>query len=304
MPNESVSPDGKRSFAEVGAVSRLGPAEVVRALATVRQGRVFDLEVERFPRMPGHAAHPALQVLTYRSPPGERIEAGPGWEGKPNPHGLGFITDLVIAGTHTGTHIDALSHFTVGPDDSWFNGEAAATYLSDFGPTRHDAASLPPIITRGVLLDVPAALGRAVLPPGHVITTDDCRRALDLAGLEIAPGDAVLIRTGYMTGWPDERELERSAGAGVGLAAARWLADAGAVVMGTDNPGFEPASSEDPERPRTVHPLLLVERGIPILELLYLEELARERVHSFALVISPLKIRGTTASMIRPLALI
>jgi kynurenine formamidase len=301
MQNESAA-GGKRSFTEVGALSLLGPAEVVRALATVRQGRVFDLEVERFPRMPGHAAHPPLQVLTYRSPYGERIEAAPGWEGKPNPHRLGFITDLVIAGTHTGTHIDALSHFTV--DDSWFNCEPASAYLSDFGPTRHDAASLPPIITRGVLLDVPAALGRDVLPPGHVITTDDCRRALDLGGLEISPGDAVVIRTGYMTGWPDERELQRSAGAGVGLATAGWLADAGAVVIGTDNPSFEPASSEDPERPRAVHPLLLVERGIPILELLYLEELASERVYSFALVISPLKIRGTTASMIRPLALV
>jgi kynurenine formamidase len=304
MSDRSTTPAGTPSFAEIGALSRLGPAEVLRALGAVRQGRVFDLEVTRFPNMPGHAAHPPLQVLTYRSPQGERVTPMPGWEGSANPHGLGVITDLVIGGTHTGTHMDSLSHITVGPEDTWFNGESVATHLSDFGPTRHDAAALPPVITRGVLLDIPAALDTDVLPPGHVITVADCQRALSAARLEIAPGDAVLLRTGYMADWPDEQRLHRSAGAGLGLAAARWLADQGAVLMGTDNPGFEPADSGDPDRPRTVHPFLLVERGIPILELLYLEDIARERVYSCTLVISPLKISGATASMIRPLALV
>jgi len=51
-----------------------------------------------------------------------------------------------------------------------------------------------------------------------------------------------------------------------------------------------------------VHIFLLVERGIQILEMLNLEELAREKVYSFLFVVIPLKIKGGTGSPIRPIA--
>lgn len=143
-----------------------------------------------------------------------------------------------------------------------------------------------------------------MLPPSYAITVDDCQKALELAGETVRTKDAIMIRTGYMAGWPDPVALARGLGAGVSLEAARWLADQGVVVLGTDNPNFEQNPSPDPEMPRVVHPFLLIERGIPIMELVYLEDLARENVHSFALVVSPLKIKGGTASMVRPLALI
>jgi kynurenine formamidase len=300
-----VNADGPEDrHAQLGALSRVGPQQVLSALAEVRLGRIVDLEVTRFPGMPHHAAHPELQVLAYRTPRGGRISAPPGWEGAANPHRQGIITDLIIGTSHTGTHVDSLAHFTSGPRDSWFNGESAEDFLSDFGPTRHDASCLPPVITRGLLIDLPRFLGCGVLPPGYAISASDCEAALQSVGLTIRDGDAVLIRTGYMRDWPDEDLLESSRGAGLSLDAARWLADAGAVVIGTDNPGFESLPSGDPQKPRLVHPFLLSERGIPIIELLNLEELAAGGFASFAFVLSAPTYRGATAAVVRPLALI
>ena len=48
---------------------------------------------------------------------------------------------------------------------------------------------------------------------------------------------------------------------------------------------------------------LLVERGVHIIELLYLEDLARDDRHEFLFVCLPLRIRGATASMVRPVAI-
>jgi kynurenine formamidase len=143
-----------------------------------------------------------------------------------------------------------------------------------------------------------------MLPPGYGITAEDCLRAQELEGVAVRPKDTVLLRTGYMVGWPEEVKLASCVGAGVGLAAARWLAERGAVVVGTDNPNFEQNPSADPDMPRVVHPFLLIERGIPIIELAFLEELARDKIWSFAFMAAPLKIRGGTASMIRPLAVV
>ena len=293
-----------RTDSRRGALERLGPENVLAALGEVRSGRVIDLEVTRFPGMPRHEAHPELEVLSYRTPLGGRVSPRAGWDSESNPDRQGIITDLIIGTSHTGTHIDSFSHFTTGPKDEWYNGESADDYLSDFGPTRHDASTIPPIVTRGVLLDLPQVLGVDLLPAGYRITAADCQRSLESSGIALRDGDAVLVRTGYMKDWPDADALAVSDGAGISLEAARWLADAGAVLIGTDNAGFECVPSGDPLRPRLVHPFLLGERGIHIVELLYLEELAADEIPSFAFILSAPAYRGATAAAARPIALV
>jgi kynurenine formamidase len=287
-----------------GALARLTPAHRRAALALVERGWVYDLEVTRFPFMPGAAAHPPWQLVTYRTPQGERVDRTPAWMDQENVDQIGFLSELVIGSLHTGTHIDALAHFTRGPADAWYGGVTADAALSDFGPRAYDVTTLPPIITRGVLLDIAAVEGVDCLPAGFGIGPAACQAALHRAGVTLQEGDAVLLRTGWMTRWPDPVALEAVAGAGLNEAGARWLAQQGVVLMGADTPGFEQNPSADPRRPRVVHPYCLIDAGIPIMELLDLEALARDQVYVFALIVSPLKIRGGTASLVRPLALI
>ena len=131
--------------------ARLNIREVARA------GKFYSLAVDRFPGMPLFPGHPPFQVLTYRSPQGIRVSGAQPW-GPGNDAGLGYMCEYVLSTSHSGAHIDALAHMTIGEDDHWFCG-AAGTHLGDFGPTAGDATAIPPIWTRGVLFDVPRYRG-------------------------------------------------------------------------------------------------------------------------------------------------
>jgi kynurenine formamidase len=79
------------------------------------------------------------------------------------------------------------------------------------------------------------------------------------------------------------------------------------VATGTDTETYEvqPAPNRGtPANPQPVHTRLLIENGIYLFESVYLEEIARERVHEFLFVALPVKIRGATGSMLDPLAVI
>jgi kynurenine formamidase len=162
---------------------------------------------------------------------------------------------------------------------------------------------MPPILTRGVLIDVARAKGVEILPDSYGITVEDISGALSQQDTTLQTGDVVLIRTGQMAGWPDRvrpAELE----AGITLATARWLADREPVAVGSDSSAVEVAPSGVAGSPQPVHIHLISERGIYILEWIYLEELASARAYEFFFVCLPLKIRGATGSWVRPVAVV
>ena len=107
--------------------------------------------------------------------------------------------------THTGTHLDALNHLGYG--DKIFNGFDNTTYLSDKGWTKAGADKIPPIIARGILIDVAAEKGVTMLPDSYEISSDDLQRAMTRQGIALQPGDVVLIRTGRITVWPDPQKF-------------------------------------------------------------------------------------------------
>ncbi len=180
-------PYERRTFpagGEVGALTTLGPDTVRAAAALVAQGRVYDLDAGRFMGMPLWPGHPPLTVLGYRSPmglaaAGDHVHLYPG---KTNSVCMGFNSDMIISTTHTGAHIDALSHTTVGEDHHWFNGFHAATDLGDHGPLHADGATIPPIVARGVLVDVPGYKGVQYLGRGEAVSRGDIVGALKRQG--------------------------------------------------------------------------------------------------------------------------
>ena len=282
-------------------IDALGPEDVLAAAALIRHGRVYDLDCGRWHGMPTWDEHAPLQVLSYRTAHGIAVQNDQTWLAGSR-DGFAWNSELVSGSMHTGTHIDALSHVTCGEDAHWFGGTRSADAMGDFGPLSHDAAAIPPIVTRGVLIDIAGAQGIEALPAGRPITADDLDAALERQGTELRRGDTVLIRTGYLSVWPDRERMAAIAGAGITLDAAKRLADAGAVAIGADNESLEQEPSSIPGAPLPVHVELLVERGVFILELVLLEQLARDRVHEFAFICLPLKVRDATGSMVRPIA--
>jgi kynurenine formamidase len=290
----------------VGPVKDLPASAVVDAARMVKEGRYYSLATSRFPGMPLFPGHPPFQVLNYRSPPGIKAEKAQPW-GPPNEVGLGYMADYVMACAHSGAHIDALGHMTIGDDNHWYGGGNTADHLTDHGPSVGDAEHLPPFFTRGVLLDPPTYRGIDALPAGEPVGADELQAIAKAQGVEVRRWDVVLIRTGYLKYWPDADEMAKHKTAGPDLSAAEWLLERGVVATGTDTETYEVQPAPDrgvPANPQPVHTKLLIENGIYLLESVYLEEIARDRVYEFLFVMLPVKIRGATGSMVDPLAVV
>jgi kynurenine formamidase len=272
-----------------------------RVMSDVDAGRVFDLAVDYFIGMPSWTASgdPPFQIWMSATPSGGVNDDAMGL-GEAQNRIVSRSGDSILMYTHTGTHIDALNH--IGYDGTVWNGfteaqDLGARHWQVAGADRH-----PPIIARGVLIDVAGLHSVAMLPDSYAIGADELRRALKRQRTELRIGDVVLIRTGRMSVWPDPDAYIFDE-PGLNLDGAEFLARAGAILLGADNIGLECHPSGDPESWQPVHTYLLAEAGIPIMELVNLEELAAMGVHEFAFIGACLKIRGATGSPIRPIAL-
>lgn len=280
-------------------------SHILDVLSLPKTGEIIDLDSGRWPGMPLWSGHPPFQVLTYRSPAGIRAQQDQAWLApEVNTARLGLISELVMATCHSGTHIDALAHFTRGTDDKWHGGVSADDSLGDFGPLRDDATTIPAFLCRGVLIDVAGFKGVDRLPKGYGITADDIRETLKAQQSEVLDGDVALVRTGQMSVWPDSEAMEETKGSGIGLDAADLLVESGAVAVGVDTESCEVVPSQIEGNPHPVHERLLIESGVYIIENILLEGLAARRAYQFLFVALPLKIKGTTASMLRPVAVL
>jgi len=291
---------------ERGALNRITPESVLAAIQLIHSGQVYDLGVtvdRNSPRWPGHAP---VEVVTFRTPSGIQAQGDMSFtRPEKNPRHTFWMSNYLIMSDQVGTQIDGLSHITTGADNHWYNGFTEKEYLGDFGPKRADAASMPPIIARGVLIDVAGAKGVKALPADYGITPEDLISALKMQGTKLQPGDVVLIRTGTGAAWPDAAKMAASDTAGITLETAKWLVQQQAIIVGSDTTGLE----QNPVRPDAtelfpVHRYLLADQGVPIGEVHYLEDLARDKVYEFTYVCLTAKIRGSTAGFaLRPIAI-
>lgn len=287
---------------EIGTLNTMTDSSRARILSRVAGGKIYDLAVEYFNGMPSWylAGDPLYQLWMTHTPRGTAAD-DPMRVGAEQNAKVAYTGDAVSMYTHTGTHIDALNHF--GLHGEVWNGFAADEHLGDRGWARTGVEKFPPIVARGVLIDVAGYKGVDLLPDSYSITPDDLRGALARQGTRLEPGDVVLIRGGRMTVWPDvERYVLNQPG--LGLAGARWLAEEQqAMVIGGDNLSLEHFPVHGDHNWVPVHTYLLAQRGIPIVEVVNLEELARDRVYEFVFVAGPLKFRGASAAPFRPVAL-
>jgi kynurenine formamidase len=281
-----------------GMLNHVTDAKRLAALRLVREGRVYDLGRvldEGVPVFPGRHFRQTLVTTAHH--------ANAGGHDRP-PTGLGdnhvnWVIELVSATTQLGTHLDALNHLQIG--DRGYNGWTVAELAEPWGTNRLGAETIPQIVTRGWLVDVPAVRGVERLGAGEVITVQDVQRAL--GGAEPEAGDAVLFHTGWGAHWEDGAAY-LSGEPGPGLELAAWLAGNGVALTGCDTWSYGPVPAEDPARPFEVPQTLNVHHGVFVVENLDTAALAADGVTSFALVLTHAKLRGATGGWTSPLALV
>jgi kynurenine formamidase len=296
---------------EVGALNAMTDASRAAALALAKRGETFDLGMtysRRSFKWPGHSPG---EILTFRSPDGiQRMKDADAPPDARNADRVFWHSAALFMSDNVATQIDGLAHITAGADNHWYNGFTEDRWGGDWGPRKCDAPTIPPIVARGVLVDV-AAYKKAEALPGHtVITTDDLKNTLAWEGVSLKPGDVVLVRTGTGRYWgedgADHAKIADHDSAGPDLNATRWLVEEqGAMMVGSDTSGYEVSPPPgDPGTTIPCHRYLLVDQGVHIGEFHYLEGLSRAKVYEFCYVASVNKIKGAAAGFaLRPLAI-
>lgn len=287
---------------EIGTLNMMNDASKLAILSQINSGKVYDLSVEYFVGMPSFHAlgDPAYQYWLTHTPHGTVVD-NPNGMGKAMNEKVSYTGDAISMYTHMGTHIDALNHF--GLNGKIWNGFTPEAHLGDKGWKKTGAETIPPIIARGVLIDVAAYKGLETLPNDYRVDSKDLKGALARQGITLEPGDVVLIRTGQARHYENAQEYLHNY-PGINLDAVRWLVEEQKIMLlGADNLSLEAFPPEREDNWVPVHTYLLAEKGVMFIEQMQLENLAADDVYEFAFIAASLKLRGASGSPMRPIAI-
>ncbi len=263
-------------------------------LRSMKRAKVYDLGHPYWAGMPLHPADPPFQFYLYRYHEQTKKlfdSIAPGFSDS---------IGLVITSMHSGTHFDAPIHMA---RDLKVLGQDITKYEQDKGyvnlPEKIQSIDkVPPLVKKGVLLDIAAYKRTEPLPERYEITPEDLRGAAESEHTRIEEGDCVLIRTGYSRLFASDADAYLHKFAGLGPDAARWLTKLKVGVIGIDNlaAGVMPKHFE-------VQNIILSDSGIFLMKSLNLEEIAKDRKYISVVIVAPLKIKGGEASLVRPIAI-
>jgi kynurenine formamidase len=143
-----------------------------------------------------------------------------------------------------------------------------------------------------------------VLGDTEVVTADLLESAARAQQVEVRPGDVLLLHTGWSSLWGVDDERYKSSEPGIGLGAARWCTERRVSVIGADNWAVEVVPGERADLSFPVHQHCIAQYGVYLLENVRTEELVRDGVSEFMCAILPARLRGASASIVSPVAVI
>jgi kynurenine formamidase len=286
-PPERRCPSRWGAADERGAANHMQPETVMRATRLIKEGKIYEL---------GRVLAADIPLLGTRSFLLHTAPiAGPSGVNKVRASEETVITQL----GHVGTQLDGLPHIGIG--ELLYNCVKAEEVATRSGFTKLGIEKIGALFTRGVLLDVAAVKGVPMLDAGYEITVADLEHAMRRQNVQINAGDAVLLHTGWGKLWMNDNKKYNSGPPGPSVAAAEWLAKLNPMLVGADNWSIE-VRPKNKNLVVPVHQIMITINGIFLLENMDLDALARDRVHEFAFIVQPLKLKGGTGSTVAPIA--
>src|ERR671939_925849 len=188
---------------QIGSLNEISPAAIVAAARLVREGRVFDLGRvlhPEVPRFPGRFWQQTLVSNAHLNNP-RRPEGTDGGWGK---NQVNWLIELATGTFQIGTQLDGLNHLQIG--DRFYNGWRTREIVEEWGTNKLGIETVPPVVTRGVLADVARYLGVERLHAGYVIKVQDLEGTLHSQGVQVGPGDVLLVHTGWGSLWGSDHD--------------------------------------------------------------------------------------------------
>jgi kynurenine formamidase len=296
-----------------GMLNYITPDMVAKAAALVTQGKVYPLGEELTNDVPRVITPARIGIQSILENDGyDRVAAKSEEYDPKRQQGAASFTFMH---NHTGTHLDTLGH--VYRENALFNNMPPPKPL---GTVHGDAASVLHMVGRGVLLDVAAYKGADPLPSDYWITVEDLQNTAKAQNVEIRKGDILLVRTGWRKTWGEPDSSGRLDAAhtkwhqpqpGIGPDCLGYLNEMEIVAIGADNAAVEWGFPTKPNYQRKafgfhglpLHVDFLWNRGAYIMEIMNLDELAKDRVYEFLFVLGPLLLKGGVGVPINPIAI-
>jgi kynurenine formamidase len=302
---------------QVGALNEMTDATRLAAFRSIKDGKVYDLGVvydRSSYKWPGHSPG---EIISFRTPEGVKRQGDSPALVNQNSSRTAWHSCALFVNDNVATQIDGLGHATEGDDDHWYNGFREKDWGGNWGIRKCDVTTIPPIIARGVVIDVAAYKNVEALAANYAIGVEDLQGALKKQQTELRVGDVVLIRTGTLRYWGEagndvDGKIKEHDSSGINLEAAKWLVEQnGAMLIGSDTSGLEyvPRDADnDAYRKKyksfmPVHNYLLIAQGVHIGEFHNLEELARDKAYEFTYICTTANFKGTVSGFaLRPIA--
>ncbi len=280
---------------ELGAANYVTPKQVMTAAELVKKGEshplgiVIDMETPAFP-----PRGLSLQVVQPNQQGGKRLPFG---------YEASYNDDVAHLWFGIGPQIDGLGH--VGEGGMYYNCNDEKDFAAITGLTKMGVHNIPPMIGRGVLIDMAKHFKKDTLPAGMVINASDLQAAMKAQSIDLRQGDVVLVHTGWTDGMLEKDPKAWGSGEpGLSNDAAVFLASKNVMAVGADTWGVEAVPNKKKgDKLFYGHVTLLKENGIYILETMNTGRLARENVKEFMFVLGQARIRGTVQMIINPVAL-
>ncbi len=274
----------------LGAVNNLSAEKTAEAAKLITQGKTFSLGMITGRETPAYGPREYdVTVLQLSDGSGTAL-------GENQATGNDDIVDVWVG---IGSQIDGLGH--MGINHRYYNGVPVADFVTPSGLTQFGTHTLPPIATRGILLDMTQSFADPV-PAGTAFNQAEIDAASARAGVTIEKGDVVLFHTGTMRASEGQTALNPLA-PGLGVEGAQYLADLGVVAIGADTWALEVLPFENEARPFDVHLTLLAKNGVYILENMATADLATDGEGPFFFSLGVPRLEGTVQAIINPIAI-
>jgi kynurenine formamidase len=272
-----------------GAANNLAPSIVVEAARLVKTAKTYSLGITLGPNTPAYGTR-TFRIFTFAYPD--------------KPVGANNLTetdDFVLTSIGIGSQIDGLGH--IGINNIYYNGHKQEDFLRPNGLLRFSSDKIPPIVTRGVLLDLVGLKG-GNLAPGTAINRVDIEAAIAKQGAPIRKGDVVLIHTGWLESMAmKDKKRFMETEPGLGKEGAEFLASLGVVAVGADQWAVEVVPAEDPAEVFPVHQTLITKNGVYLLENMNVGPLATDKAYEFLFILGQPKLAGAVQAIINPIAI-
>jgi len=280
---------------EIGAANLVTPERVMAATKLVKKGISHPLGIVVDPNMPAFPPRGMmLQIVSPGQQNGRTLGQDFGWD-------TIYNDDIAQLWFGIGPQIDGLGHLGEG---TYYNCNDPKDISNLSGLTKLGVHTIPPLVGRGILIDIAKHRGVESMAAGDAITSAELDAAAKAQGVTFKDGDIILIHTG----WTDAKLASDptawvSGEPGLNNEAAVWLAAKNPVAVGADTWGLEVVPPAPGDKVFYGHVTLLKENGIFILETMNTGRLAAEGVNEFMFVLGQARIKGAVQMIINPVAM-